>query len=124
MRRKDGNGLIPNERKVLAAALRLAFAGESRLHGYELFARLRAWENGMPMDHGTLYRCLRSLEKRGHFTSQPEIVGVRVRIVYELTPAGEAAARQAVLELAAAPQTPAWIGVGLAAGKLRPSPGT
>ena len=109
-----------NERKVLAAALRLAFAGEHGLHGYELFARLREWEGGPPMDHGTLYRCLRALEQRGYFTS--ELVrshpGERIRVEYCLTPEGVLAARESVARLAAEAEPLTWVDAGLATRPL------
>src|SRR4051794_14951921 len=44
MRRRAGTGLVRNENKILAAALRLAVGGTSQLYGYELFSQLRAWE--------------------------------------------------------------------------------
>jgi DNA-binding PadR family transcriptional regulator len=120
MRRKDGTGLVRNERKVLAAALRLAFAGESALYGYELFARLLEWEGEAPMDHGTLYRCLRSLEARELFTSEVDQSTSRIRVVYRLTPAGEAAARKAMIQLAAEQTPPSWVDIGIVARPLPP----
>lgn len=120
MRRKDGTGLVRNERKVLAAALRLAFAGESALYGYELFARLREWEGEEPMDHGTLYRCLRSLEQRELFTSEVDQSTERIRVLYRLTPEGEAMARRATVQLAAEDVPLSWVDVGLVSRPLPP----
>ena len=122
MRRKDGTGLVRNERKVLAAALRLALEGQSELYGYELFARLQEWEGEAPMDHGTLYRCLRSLESRDFFTSAVDQSTERIRVVYRLTPEGEAVARKATIQLAAEDTPPAWIDVARASQALPPAP--
>lgn len=100
-----------NERKILAAALRLAVNGTVHLYGYELFATLRAWEGESPMNHGTLYRCLRRLEARQLFTttvSEAPALGP-ARVVYELTSAGIAEARAATMHLAAEPAPPVWI---------------
>ena len=116
VRRRSGNQLVVNEKRVLAGALRLATAGSSRLYGYELFALLRAWEGQAPMDHGTLYRCLRKLEARGYFSSQVEPADPatrRVRVYYSLTASGLAAAEVAARELAESPTGPAWINTGL-----------
>ena len=101
---------------MLAGALRLEAGGSSRLYGYELFSLLRTWEGQAPMDHGTLYRCLRNLEARGYFASQVELTDPttrRVRVYYSLTAAGLAAAQVAARELADSPAGPAWINPGL-----------
>lgn len=105
---------------MLAAALRLAFVGERRLYGYELFARLKEWEGERPMDHGTLYRCLRSLEARGCFTSEVDQSTERIRVVYQLTPEGEAMARKATIQLAAEETPLSWVNVALASRPLPP----
>jgi DNA-binding PadR family transcriptional regulator len=109
MRRRRGTGLVRNERKVLAAALRLAWEGSAELYGYELFARLRDWEGEAAMDHGTLYRCLRALEGRGFFGSSADQSTGRLRVNYRLSETGVAAARQAVIELAAEERPPTWV---------------
>lgn len=98
--------------RVLAASLRLAVEGASALYGYELFARLREWEGASPMNHGTLYRCLRALERRGYFTTRvvPQTDSL-ARVCYTLTPAGLEAARESTVALAAA-GTPAWVDPG------------
>ena len=44
MRRKHGTNLVRNERKVLAATLKLSFENPDGVHGYDLFARLCEWE--------------------------------------------------------------------------------
>jgi DNA-binding PadR family transcriptional regulator len=120
MRRKDGTGLVRNERKVLAAALRLALDGDRALYGYELFARLREWEGEAPMDHGTLYRCLRALETRGFFTSEVDRSTERIRVVYRLTTEGAETARKATIQLAAEDTPLSWIDVALVSRPLPP----
>ena len=113
MRRKGGNGLVLNEMRVLAASLRLAVEGSSELYGYELFARLSAWEGQLPMNHGTLYRCLRALEARGLYETivRPSADGP-ARVCYTLTGSGVDAARAATVQLAAAENAPRWIDLG------------
>ena len=116
MRRRSGNQLVVNEKRVLAGALRLANSGSSRLYGYELFSLLRTWEGQAPMDHGTLYRGLRKREARGYFSSQVELADPatrRVRVYYTLTAAGLAAAHVAARELADSPTGPSWILPGI-----------
>jgi DNA-binding PadR family transcriptional regulator len=104
--------LVRNERKVLAAALRLAWEGSADLYGYELFARLRDWEGEAAMDHGTLYRCLRALEGRGFFGTSTDQSSGRLRVNYRLSEAGTTAARQAAIELAAEEHPPSWVDLG------------
>jgi Fe2+ or Zn2+ uptake regulation protein len=111
MRRKRGVDLTRNEQKVLAAALRLRSESQDRLYGYELFATLCRWEGAKPMDHGTLYRCLRSLETRGLLTGVIEDEAER-RVFYALTPNGVDASWKATLQLAALDDPPSWVGVG------------
>lgn len=91
-----------NELRVLVAALRLSNEGTSQLYGYELFAMLREWGGEAPMDHGTLYRCLRNLENRGYFSTEVRLAGPqdrRARVYYTLTDAGRKAAVDAVTDL-------------------------
>lgn len=116
MRRRHGTGLTRNEQKVLAAALRLASESVDHLYGYEVFRLLTEWEGGQPMNHGTLYRCLRSLVDRGMLARRDEDAGdgPAPRVYYELTPDGVVAARRAVVRLAALDLPPTWIDLGLA----------
>jgi DNA-binding PadR family transcriptional regulator len=113
MRRRNGTGLVRNEMRVLAASLRLAVEGSNDLYGYELFAQLRRWEGTPPMNHGTLYRSLRALERRGFYTTHvvPQ-TDSPPRVCYTLTPAGLAAARDATVELAADESAPVWLDAG------------
>ena len=113
MRRRNGTGLVRNEMRVLAASLRLAVEGSSELYGYELFAQLRRWEGTPPMNHGTLYRSLRALERRGFYTTQvvPQ-TDSPPRVCYTLTPAGLAAARDATVSLAESGAAPVWLDIG------------
>jgi DNA-binding PadR family transcriptional regulator len=117
----DGTGLVRNENRILAAALRLAVDGTVHLYGYELYARLSEWEGGAPMNHGTLYRCLRRLELRGLFTttvSHEDSLGP-ARVFYELTHDGVAEARAATLRLAADATPPVWLDVDLVMPRTR-----
>lgn len=116
VRRRAGNGLVRNESKILAAALRLAVTGTVHLYGYELFAQLSAWEGEAPMNHGTLYRCLRRLQDRGLLkTSSTEDPSLGpARIFYELTQDGIAEARAATMQLAAEDMPPVWVDVNVA----------
>jgi DNA-binding PadR family transcriptional regulator len=117
----DGTGLVRNENRILAAALRLAVDGTVHLYGYELYARLSEWEGGPPMNHGTLYRCLRRLELRGLFTttvSHEDSLGP-ARVFYELTHDGVAEARAATLRLAADATPPVWLDVDLVMPRTR-----
>ena len=112
VRRKSGIGLVRNEMKTLAAALRLAVEGRTRLYGYELFAQLASWEGQPPMNHGTLYRCLRSLERRGYLQAEVDAGESRpgpARVYYELTDNGSAEARRSTLLLAADEQPVLWV---------------
>ena len=102
MRRRSGNQLVVNELRVLVAALRFSNEGTGQLYGYELFAMLREWGGEAPMDHGTLYRCLRNLENRGYFSTEVRLAGPqdrRARVYYTLTADGMTAAIEAVTEL-------------------------
>lgn len=113
MRRRGGTGLVRNEMRVLAASLRFAVSGRGDLYGYELFARLSQWEGAPPMNHGTLYRCLRALERRGFYTTEvvPQ-TDSPARVCYTLTPSGVEAAREATRQLAEAEGAPSWVDVG------------
>ena len=114
MRRRHGTGLTRNEQKVLAASLRLAHESVVHLYGYEVFRLLTEWEGGKPMNHGTLYRCLRSLVERGLLVRRDDDGdGPAPRVYYELSPDGRAAARQATVQLAALDEPPGWIDLGL-----------
>ncbi|MDQ1682641.1 MAG: Transcriptional regulator PadR-like family [Frankiaceae bacterium] len=123
MRRRAGIGLVRNESKILAAALRLAVTGTVHLYGYELFAQLSEWEGDAPMNHGTLYRCLRRLEQRGLFltSSTDDPSHGPARVFYELTQTGVEAAREATVELASEAIPPAWVDVDIAHTRLRPT---
>ena len=112
MRRKSGTGLVRNEVKALAAALKLAVEGQTRLYGYELFAQLASWEGQPPMNHGTLYRCLRSLESRGFLRAEMDDSESRPgppRVYYQLTAEGMLEARRSTLVLASELDALSWV---------------
>jgi DNA-binding PadR family transcriptional regulator len=120
MRRRAGTGLVRNESKILAAALRLAVTGTVQLYGYELFSQLIAWEGDAPMNHGTLYRCLRRLEQRGLFrtsTTDDPSQGPP-RVFYELTQEGVDEARAATVRLASEAAPPAWVDIEVASHRI------
>ncbi|MCU1678728.1 MAG: Lineage-specific thermal regulator protein [Frankiales bacterium] len=121
MRRRAGIGLVRNESKILAAALRLAVSGTVHLYGYELFALLSEWEGDAPMNHGTLYRCLRRLEQRALFTTSTTNDGSQgpARVVYELTALGVTEAREATVRLASELSPPVWVDADVARMRLR-----
>jgi DNA-binding PadR family transcriptional regulator len=115
MRRAGGTGLTRHEMRLLAAALRLTVQGNPDLYGYELFATLTEWEGAEPMNHGTVYRCLRSLFHSGlleaYEAPAPERAAHPSRVLYRLTPRGVEAARQATVRLAGETTPLAWIDV-------------
>ena len=101
--------------RLLAAALRLTVQGSPDLYGYELFATLTEWEGAEPMNHGTVYRCLRSLFHSGlleaYEAPAPERAAHPTRVLYRLTPQGVEAARKVTVRLAGEAAPLAWIDV-------------
>jgi DNA-binding PadR family transcriptional regulator len=115
--------LVRNEDMVLAAALRLAVEGTLELYGYELFTRLTEWEGASPMNHGTLYRCLRRLQTRSMLrvvVSDSPSQGP-ARVCYQLTTTGVAEAKDATRRLAEATDTPVWVDPALLRRPIAPS---
>ena len=94
--------------------------GTVQLYGYELFAQLSAWEGDAPMNHGTLYRCLRRLEQRGLFrtSSTDDPSQGPPRVFYALTEDGVTEARAATVELASEAVPPAWVDIEVASRGL------
>jgi DNA-binding PadR family transcriptional regulator len=115
MRRAGGTGLTRHEMRLLAAALRLTVQGNPDLYGYELFATLTEWEGAEPMNHGTVYRCLRSLFHSGlleaYEAPAPERAAHPSRVLYRLTPQGVEVARKVTVRLAGETAPLAWIDV-------------
>lgn len=65
MRRKPGE-LIPIERSILAAAVRLSSRGVEEFHGFRLAKEVRDREGARRLTaQGTLYRALARLEEQG-----------------------------------------------------------
>lgn len=112
MRRRDGNGLVANELKVLRAAIETMWSNQPEFHGFAL-GRLLADldDSGKLMDQSTLYRSLRRLEARGALESRwedPKDAANdgregRLRRYYRVTPAGVALAKS---EIARSPGVP------------------
>ena len=73
MRRKE-NGLVPNEKLLLATSLALTREGHSEFHGYAL---RELWESDgtepPTMNYATLYRCLDRLQERGLLSSRYDV---------------------------------------------------
>jgi DNA-binding PadR family transcriptional regulator len=101
MRRKAG-ALVPLEQQICLAALTLQRRGTSEFHGYEIAKRLAdASDHKLLTAYGTLYRALGRLENMGLLQSRWEASEVHTsegrpaRRLYQLTAAGELAAREA-----------------------------
>ena len=101
MRRKAGT-LVPLERSILEAALRLRRDGQEEAHGF-LLAKLIRDEAGARRltAYGTLYRALERLEEFGFLASRWEdatigaATGRPPRRFYRVTVSGERAHRDA-----------------------------
>lgn len=104
--------ILPLEEDILWAATQLAKSGESTFHGFKMAKSIQAGRDGRLLTgHGTLYRALLRLEKRGLLASDwesPDIataVGRPLRRLYRLTAEGAAiAARSPSTRVNAAPQ--------------------
>lgn len=101
MRRKP-NGLVPLELTICVGAAELRRRGVEEFHGYQIAKRLADdAERRLLTSYGTLYRALARLEKMGLLRSRWEDPAIPAREnrpgrrLYTLTPAGEAAAREA-----------------------------
>ena len=69
MRRKAGQ-LIPIERSILVAAVRLRSEGVEEFHGFRLAKEIKDQEGARLLTaHGTLYRALGRLEQQGFLHS-------------------------------------------------------
>ena len=101
MRRKPGQ-LVPLEAAICISAAKLRRQGTIEFHGYEIAKRLGDENNHRLLTaYGTLYRALGRLEAMGLLQSQWEDPAIPAREnrpgrrIYVLTPAGEAAAKEA-----------------------------
>ena len=86
MKRKNGNGLVKNEERILLAALVLNNTDKPRFHGYLLNQHLIASQTkGLVMS--TLYRSLGRLAERGLLDADWELAPNtdQWRKVYRLT---------------------------------------
>ncbi|RLD93685.1 MAG: PadR family transcriptional regulator [Aquificota bacterium] len=70
----------------------LVMVAEGPVHGYEILTRLR--EAGIPLNPGTLYRTLRTLEAQGLVESRWVMCGGPARRLYRITPQGWAHLRE------------------------------
>ncbi len=117
MRRRGDSELVPNEAKLLVAAIAMTTSSEREFHGYALAKELAALEGAkIPMSQSTLYRALRRLEARGALESRwetdEELRGTErdgpPRRYYTVTGTGIAEARAAVTRLESGGAVPAW----------------
>ncbi len=105
MRRKGDTELVPNEVKLLVAAISATTSASPEIHGYALARELaRLEESQLTMSQSTLYRALRRLEDRGALESRWESMAEveedgregPPRRYYKVSPDGVAMARAAV----------------------------
>lgn len=105
MRRKGDTELVPNEVKLLVAAISATTSASPEIHGYALAKELaRLEESQLPMSQSTLYRALRRLEERGALESRWESMSeveddgrdAPPRRYYRVTSSGVAMAKAAV----------------------------
>jgi len=107
VRRKPG-GLVPLERAICETAAALHRSGVQEFHGYELAKRLGdVADQRLLTAYGTLYRALGRMEQMGLLKSRWEDPAIPAREnrpgrrLYQLTAAGETAAREAAAQDAA-----------------------
>ena len=105
VRRRGDTELVPNEVKLLVAAISATTSADPEIHGYALARELaRLEESRLPMSQSTLYRALRRLEERGALESrwesseevEEEGRDRPPRRYYKVTPNGVMMARAAV----------------------------
>lgn len=71
----------------------LHHAGEGPIFGLAIIEELR--RHGYDLSPGTLYPMLHGMERKGYLCSRREGAGRRARRIYDITPAGRAALRDA-----------------------------
>jgi PadR family transcriptional regulator PadR len=105
MRRRGDTELVPNEVKLLVAAISATGPASPEIHGYALAKELaRLEESQLAMSQSTLYRALRRLEERGALESRWESIeeveedgrDAPPRRYYQVSSSGLAMARAAV----------------------------
>jgi PadR family transcriptional regulator, regulatory protein PadR len=85
-------------------------ADNKKMYGYEITQRVKeVTRDKIQITEGALYPSLHALEADGMVTTEVEYIGKRVRKYYSLSPAGKAATRERVKELAAFMQTMATL---------------
>src|SRR5215475_10490516 len=81
-------------------------ADNKKMYGYEITQRVKEiTTDKILITEGALYPTLHALEADGLVTTEVEYIGKRVRKYYSLSPAGRAATRERVKEIAAFMQT-------------------
>ena len=102
MRRKGGDALVTNERRVLATALALLEEGQLEFHGYQLVKAYRD-DRQLNVAMSTLYRCLSRLVERkllrATWKAPADEPDARPLRYYHLTSDGVAAAREQTVQL-------------------------
>lgn len=85
-------------------------ADNKKMYGYEITQRVREVSGDkIQITEGALYPTLHGLEADGLVSTEVEYIGKRVRKYYSLSPAGRAATKKKVNELAAFMQTMALL---------------
>lgn len=72
----------------------LYHASQGPIYGLEMIRELS--RHGYQLSPGTLYPILHGLEKEGFLTSQQEVIEGKMRRVYTITPAGQAALSESI----------------------------
>ncbi len=117
MRRRGDTELVPNEVKLLVAAISATTSAAPEIHGYALARELaRLEESSLAMSQSTLYRALRRLEGRGALESRWESMAEveedgrdgPPRRYYRVSSSGVAMARVAVQDAERAKTGKPW----------------
>jgi len=108
--------VLPLEKEILGATLRLQRSGRAACHGFGLAQVMREQSESRSLTaHGKLYKALGRLEEFGLLTSRwedPAAEGRPRRRLYELTGEGARVAEQALAEDAGpTPRRPAGVPV-------------
>jgi len=110
--RRKADAVLPIEERILETGLALAGSGEDAFHGYSLAKEMRGREGARLLTgHGTLYRALKRMEKRGWLQgwweapATGEREGRPPRKLYRVTATGQRALAKARADRRATPAT-------------------
>jgi PadR family transcriptional regulator PadR len=85
-------------------------ADNRKMYGYEITQRVReVSRDRIQITEGALYPTLHAMEADGLVTTEVDYIGKRMRKYYSLSPAGKAATRERLKEIAAFMQTMATL---------------